>query len=96
VCPSSNVHTGAVPALAAHPIDRLRRLGFAVTVNTDNRLMSDVTLSGEMHRLVEAFGWGLDVVCEVTERAAASAFLPIEERERLLVEVIRPGFAALR
>ena len=50
IAPSSNVQTGAYPSLAAHPVDRLHRLGFAVTVNTDNRLMSGVSASSEVHR----------------------------------------------
>jgi adenosine deaminase len=45
MCPSSNVHTGAATAIAEHPIDLLRRLRFRVTLNTDNRLMSGVSLS---------------------------------------------------
>src|SRR3954469_4281108 len=47
VAPSSNVQAGAYPSLATHPVDRLHRLGFAVTVNTDNRLMSGVSVTGE-------------------------------------------------
>ena len=47
MCPTSNVHTGAVASLADHPIDLLRRLRFRVTLNTDNRLMSGVSLSSE-------------------------------------------------
>ena len=43
MCPTSNVHTGAVATFADHPIDLLRRLRFRVTVNTDNRLMSGVS-----------------------------------------------------
>src|ERR1019366_8564512 len=45
VCPTSNVHTGAAPSLAEHPIELLRQLRFRVTLNTDNRLMSGITLS---------------------------------------------------
>jgi adenosine deaminase len=95
VAPASNLQTGAYPSLADHPADRLHRLGFAVTVNTDNRLMSGVTQSGELADLVAAFGWTWDDVRTVTERALAGAFLPEEERRRLLTEVVRPGFAAL-
>ena len=50
IAPSSNVQTGAYPSLAAHPVDRLHRLGFAVTLNTDNRLMSGVSASSEIDR----------------------------------------------
>lgn len=95
LCPTSNVHTGAVAALEEHPIDRLRRLGFAVTVSTDNRLMSATSATAEVAALVDVFGWGLAEVAEVAETAARSAFLPDDERERLVTEVLRPGFAAL-
>ena len=50
MCPTSNVHTGAAPSLAEHPIGLLTALRFRVTVNTDNRLMSGVTLSDELGR----------------------------------------------
>ncbi|MGY1703254.1 adenosine deaminase [Geodermatophilus sp. SYSU D00697] len=96
VAPSSNVQTGAYPSLAEHPVDRLHRLGFAVTVNTDNRLMSGVSMTSELTDVVATFGWGWDDVQTVTERALAAAFLPASERERLLTDVVRPGFAALR
>jgi adenosine deaminase len=95
VAPSSNLQTGAYPSLAEHPVDRLHELGFAVTVNTDNRLMSGVTLSGELADLVATFGWTWDDVRTVTERALAGAFLPEAERRRLLDDVVRPGYAAL-
>src|SRR5258707_1613375 len=58
MCPSSNVQTGAVDSIAKHPFDLLARLRFRVTVNTDNRLISDTTMSQEMLRLVGAFCYG--------------------------------------
>src|SRR3954468_1011467 len=96
VAPSSNVQTGAYPSLAQHPVDRLHRAGFAVTVNTDNRLMSDVSASSELAAVTGTFGWGWDDVQTVTERALAAAFVDETERARLLADVIRPGYAALR
>ena len=96
VAPSSNVQTGAYPSLAEHPIDRLHRLGFAVTVNTDNRLMSGVSASSELADVVTTFGWSWDDVQSVTERALTGAFVGDAERKRLLTEVVRPGYAALR
>ena len=56
MCPTSNIHTGAVASIAEHPIDLLRRLRFRVTVNTDNRLMSGVTLSSGIRRPRRSFG----------------------------------------
>src|SRR6476661_8099946 len=60
LCPTSNVGTGVCASIAEHPIGMLRRLRFRVTVNTDNRLMSDTSMSKEMRQLHDAFGWGLD------------------------------------
>ena len=96
VAPSSNVQTGAYPSLAAHPVDRLHKLGFAVTLNTDNRLMSGVSVTSEIAAVASTFGWTWDDVETVTERAVARAFLPAHERARLLDTVVRPGYAALR
>jgi adenosine deaminase len=95
LCPSSNVHVGAVPSIAEHPIGLLARLRFRVTVNTDNRLMSDTTLSREFLRLHEAFGWTLSDVRWATINAMKSAFLPFDERLALINDVIKPGYAAL-
>jgi adenosine deaminase len=96
MCPTSNVHTGAAASIAAHPFDLLRRLRFRVTVNTDNRLMSGVTLSSEFAALVEAFGLGLGEMEWLTINALKSAFAPFDERLRLINEVVKPGYARLR
>jgi adenosine deaminase len=96
VAPSSNVQTGAYPSLAEHPVDRLHRAGFAVTLNTDNRLMSGVSLSSEFVDVAAVHGWGWDEVQTVTEQALAGAFVEERERARLLADVVRPGYAALR
>jgi adenosine deaminase len=96
IAPSSNVQTGAFPSLAGHPVDRLHRLGFTVTVNTDNRLMSGVSVSSELSDVAGTFGWSWDDVATVTERALTGAFLPDAEKEQLRTDVIRPGYAALR
>ncbi len=58
LCPTSNVNTGVVPSIADHPIGMLRRLRFRVTVNTDNRLMSNTSMTKEMQKLAEAFELG--------------------------------------
>jgi adenosine deaminase len=96
MCPTSNVHTGAAASIADHPFDLLRRLRFRVTVNTDNRLMSNVTLSGEFQALVEAFGIGLGEMEWLTLNGIKSAFAAFDERLRLINEVIKPGYAHLR
>src|SRR5207253_2909914 len=96
MCPTSNVHTGAAATIAEHPVDLLRRLRFRVTVNTDNRLMSDVTLSSEFAALDAAFGIGLGEMEWLTLNAMKSAFAPFDERLRVINEVVKPGYARLR
>lgn len=95
--PSSNLQTGAVAAwgdtLADHPFDLLYQLGFAVTVNVDNRTMSATSLTRELALLVQAFEYDLDDLEAFQFNAAAAAFLPVEEREEL-VELIGEGFDA--
>ncbi len=96
LCPTSNVNTGVVPTIADHPIGMLRRLRFRVTLNTDNRLMSDTSMTNEMLQLSEAFGWGLDDFEWLTVNAMKSAFAAFPERLRLINGVIKPRYAMLR
>ena len=96
LCPTSNVNTGAATSIAEHPIGLLRRLRFRVTINTDNRLMSDVTLSDEFIKLAEAFGYTLADMEWLTLNAMKSAFWPFEERLKIINEQIKPGYAALQ
>jgi adenosine deaminase len=94
MAPASNVQTGAARSIAEHPIGLLTRLRFRVTVNTDNRLMSQTSMTDEMHALVEAFGYGLDDLRWFTINAMKSAFLPFDERLAIIDDVIKPGYAA--
>lgn len=96
LCPSSNVDTGAVPSLADHPIRHFMEQRFRVTVNTDNRLMSDVTLSEEFRRLSHTFALTLDDVEKLTLNAMKSAFVGYDERLAHIYGKIKPGFARLR
>ncbi|MFC8041693.1 adenosine deaminase [Paenarthrobacter sp. NPDC057355] len=98
ICPSSNLQTGAISGfgdgIESHPVDMLFQLGFNVTINTDNRLMSGVTLTDEFELLVETFDYDLDDLLELTLNAAEAAFLPLDEREAL-VEYINDAYANL-
>ncbi|MET7709807.1 adenosine deaminase [Micromonospora sp. NPDC005413] len=95
LCPSSNVQTGAVASIADHPIGLLRDLRFRVTVNTDNRLMSGTSMSREMSLLVETFGYGWKELQWFTINAMKSAFIPFDERLRIIDEVIKPAYGKL-
>lgn len=94
MCPTSNVQTGAAPSIAEHPIGLLRQLQFRVTVNTDNRLMSGVSLSSELLMVAETFGYGWRDIEWLTLNAMKSAFAHFDERLHLINGVIKPAFAA--
>jgi adenosine deaminase len=96
MCPSSNVQTGAVASLAGHPLGLLRQLSFRVTVNTDNRLMSGVSLSSEFATLAGTFGYGWRDIEWLTINAMKSAFAHFDERLRIIDTVIKPGYATAR
>jgi adenosine deaminase len=90
--PSSNLQTGAIAGwgdtMADHPFDLLYQLGFRVTVNTDNRLMSATTLTRELGLLVETFGYDADDLQIFQINAAEAAFLPLEDREELIERIV--------
>ena len=90
------MQTGAAPSIAEHPIGLLRDLRFRVTVNTDNRLMSDTSMTREMAQLADAFGWTLDDFEWITINTVKSAFAPFPERLRIINGVIKPRYALLK
>jgi len=84
IAPTSNLQTGAHGrSIEDHPFDLLYQLGFRVTVNPDNRLMSGTSITRELAILAEAFGYDLDDLAVFQLNAAASAFLPVEDRDAL-------------
>ncbi len=95
LCPTSNLQTGAAKSIAEHPIGILGKLRFRITVNTDNRLMSQTSMSHEMTQLVQAFDWTFQDVQRVTINALKSAFIPFEERLAIIEEVVKPSYAKI-
>ena len=95
LCPTSNLQTGAAKDYASHPIGKLEELRFRVTINTDNRLMSRTSMSYEMKESVKAFGWTFVDLQRVTINALKSAFIPYEERLRIIEEIVKPGYAQI-
>lgn len=90
VCPSSNVCLGVVPSLAEHPLPELRAAGLRVTVNSDDPPMFGTTLTDELVRCSETFGWSESDLLAMNADAARSSFLPESERETLLAAVLAP------
>ena len=87
MCPTSNVQTRAVESYAAHPFRDYFGRGMNVTLNTDNRLMSGTTLTDEYMHAAEEMGFTVADLSLVALNGFASAFLPWEERLRLIESV---------
>ncbi|MEM9236042.1 MAG: adenosine deaminase, partial [Verrucomicrobiota bacterium] len=93
MCVSSNIDTGACSSLATHPFPLFLRRGFRVSLNTDDRLMSDTELSKEFRIATEAFDLDLDDLEKITLNAMKSAFAPHKKRVELITGAILPGYA---
>lgn len=76
VCPTSNLHTGVARSIAAHPIVPLWRAGVSLSFQTDNRLVSQVTHSGEALALLRQTPLSLADLLRMQQQAIASSFLP--------------------
>jgi len=96
ICMTSNVHTGAVAKLEEHPFNIFYRYKFRVMLNTDDRLMSNLTLSDEYANAAGVFGLTLADLEKLTINAMKSAFLPYKKRIALIYDVIKPEYAKAR
>ena len=96
ICLLSNVHTGAVSSLDEHPFIKLYREKFRVFLNTDDRLMSDTTLTKEFMIATDYWDITLDDIEKLTINAMKSSFLHYDERIKYIYEIIKPGFQEIR
>ena len=96
ICLLSNVHTGAARSLSEHPFKIFYQEKFRVTLNTDNRLMSDTTMTKEFEAAGDTFGLSLEDFEKITLNAMKSAFLPYDQRCDFIYSVIKPRYAKVR
>ena len=96
ICLSSNLHTGAVATLDEHPFPLFHELGFRLTLNSDNRLMSSTTLTDEYMLAVDKFGCRLDDLETLSINGMKSAFAHYETRCEFIYQRIKAGFDDLR
>jgi adenosine deaminase len=88
-CPSSNVQTGAVQELSRHPIRLYHDLGLRVTVNTDNRLITDTSVSRELWLCHTQLGMSLDDVKKIILNGFKAAFLPFHQRQDYVRRIVQ-------
>lgn len=96
ICLLSNVHTGAIDKLENHPFGYLFKEKFRVTINTDDRLMSDTTMTKEFITAIHYFHINFDDIEKITINAMKSAFIPYKERLHYIYNVIKPGYQQMR
>jgi adenosine deaminase len=96
MCLSSNIQTGAASSLDDHPFSVYYRNNFRVLLCTDNRLMSDTTLTKELDLAVKYFGLTLRDIEKLTINAMKSAFVHYDERIKIIYDILKPRFAAMR
>ncbi len=89
MCPSSNVQTGSVADLRSHPLRFYFDFGLRVSVNTDNRLLSDTTSTRELMTCHREMGFTLEELATLVVQGFKSAFLPFREKKELLEAVNR-------
>jgi adenosine deaminase len=86
-CLSSNVQTGAVPSVASHPLKFYFDYGLRVTINTDNRLITDTTVTKELWLAHTELGLSLEDLTTIIVSGFKSAFLPFREKQDMLLQV---------
>lgn len=84
ICPTSNIQCGAFNSIPDHSFGKLYKLGFNVTINTDNRLMSDVSMSEEVSNVVDAFDLNQEDIKRITKNTIEAGFVDLELRKKLL------------
>jgi adenosine deaminase len=84
MCPTSNFQTGSVPGLGQYPMWPFHQIGISVTINTDDPSISNITLTDELMVAVKELGVPPRALHDLTLNAARAAFLPPQEREKLV------------
>ena len=92
LCLSSNLHTGAVDKIEQHPFSIFKAGNFRITLNTDDRLMSNIDFTHEFQLAVDTFNITINDLEKITINAMKSAFAPYQKRIDLIYNVIKPGY----
>ena len=88
VCPTSNLQTGIYATINEHPADRLFKSGISMSINTDGRTISNVTLEQEYRKLQNHFGWGFEEFVQCNLNAIEAAFISNERKRKLKYKLL--------
>lgn len=84
ICPTSNVQTNSIDKYENHPIEELYKLGIPLCINTDNSIVSNISLTEEYIKLLNYFNFTIDDYKKMNINAIKHSFLTKEEKETLL------------
>ncbi|MBD3235350.1 MAG: adenosine deaminase [Candidatus Eisenbacteria bacterium] len=88
ICLTSNLQIGGIPSIGAHPLRQYFDAGLRVTLNTDNRLVSNTTVTDEFDRACRSFGLDIYDLRKILINGFKSAFLPYRQKVQLLSSAI--------
>jgi adenosine deaminase len=89
VCPTSNLELGVYPSIDLHPIDRLRRAGVAVSLNTDDPVLLGASLEGEYALCRQAFGWSDEDLRALARNSIDASFANADVKAKLIGALAR-------
>ncbi len=89
ICPTSNLTLAVYPSIKAHPIDRLRRAGVAVSINTDDPALLGASLEGEYALCRDAFGWSDDDLRSIARNSIDASFANADVKAKLIADLLR-------
>lgn len=92
VCPTSNIQTNVYDTYADHTIDKLYKNGLSLSINTDGRTTSNVSLTQEYEKISETFGWGVEQFLQCNLNALEAAFIPNHKKAKLK-KSIKKGYS---
>ena len=95
MAPTSNLQTGGAASYATHQIGIMKKLGFNVTLNTDNRLMSATSMNREAREIADGYSWNLDDLHDVARNGIYSAFIDDDEQEDIYQSQIKAVYDRL-
>ena len=95
MAPTSNLQTGGAASYETHQIGVMKKLGFNVTINTDNRLMSATSMIREVTEISRGYSWTIDDLHDVARNGIMSAFISEDEKQDIYKNQIKAGFTHL-
>ena len=95
MAPTSNLQTGGAASYETHQIGVMKKLGFNVTINTDNRLMSATSMIREVTEISRGYSWTIDDLHDVARNGIMSAFISEDEKQDMYSRHIKPVFTEL-